>query len=152
MYDFYETPPYNEIDYRVKFRPCVNIRKIYEGSVSYANRVHSWSAAMSPLKELKESDICHNMVNQIRHRYTNYNENLVRYGISDIDPDIYHNYKNRVLDQISEEYPFLKDACNDQKSHVVMVKKVKHNNLFFHKSSNSIKKYKHRKHGKNKKR
>jgi hypothetical protein len=88
------------------------------------------------------------MVNQIRHRYTDYNANLIRYNISNTDPDIYHNYKNRVLDQIGEEYPFLKDACDDQKSKVVMVKKVKHNNLFFHKSSNTKKKYKHRKNNK----
>jgi hypothetical protein len=148
MYDFYETPPYNEIDYRVKFRPCVNIRKIYEGSISYNNRAHKYGSPVSPWKELNESDIRRNMVNQIRHRYTDYNANLIRYNISNTDPDIYHNYKNRVLDQIGEEYPFLKDACDDQKSKVVMVKKVKHNNLFFHKSSNTKKKYKHRKNNK----
>ena len=133
--------PDHGIDYNITIRPCNNIRKIYDGSVGYANgnRI-PWYSARHPFKELNEDTICRGMVNQIRHAYTDYDRLLRVYNINSYD--LYRSYKNSVLKAIGEEYPFLRKACNAQMRAVVMVKKVKKrkHNYFLPKNQKSKRK------------
>ena len=120
----------DEIYCSVKLRHCSNIREIYDEAMSYAARYDSRSLEKYAFKE---SDIGRRMVNHIRHNHTNYTEVLKANKVYEAPQDIYHNYKNKFLNRIEDEYPFLEDACDDQKSLVVMAKKRKRNNFFYYK-------------------
>ena len=66
----------------------VNIRKIYDRSIKYAYGKNK------PL-EIKECVIMKNMVNHIRHSYSNYEKSLkVIRKINDIEQTQYKIYKN----------------------------------------------------------
>ena len=75
-----------------------------------------------PLLEYSEKSIEAIMVNDIRHNYSNYDRVLKKvYKINRTDDD-YNQYKNSVLEKISDTYPFLKDECDKQKRNFDMVK------------------------------
>ena len=92
----------------------VNYREIFDNAVQFAYG--------RPLEEYYEKNIEAIMVNDIRHNYSNYDDNLKRvYRIKRTDND-YEQYKNSVLEKISNTYPLLKDECNKQKRKCNMVK------------------------------
>jgi hypothetical protein len=92
----------------------VNYREIFDNAVQFAYG--------RPLEEYYEKNIEAIMVNDIRHNYSNYDDNLKRvYRIKRTDSD-YEQYKNSVLEKISNTYPLLKDECNKQKRKCNMVK------------------------------
>ena len=94
----------------------VPIRKIYDDSIKFIYK------KKKPL-EIKEKTIYRCMVNDIRHNHTNYDMNLKKiYKIDDIDTRRYYMYKNATLDIIAENYPSLKEECNNQKTHVIMAR------------------------------
>lgn len=76
----------------------------------------------NPVNEYYESDICAIMVNNIRHNYSNYDEILNgEHGIYRSRND-YIQYKNSILEKISNVYPYLKHECYKQKRECNMVK------------------------------
>lgn len=89
-------------------------RKIFDNSVQYAYG--------EVLDEYSEKSINAIMVNDIRHNCSNYDQNLKQiYRIHRSDSD-YIQYKNSILNKISNAYPFLIDECNKQKRRCDMVK------------------------------
>lgn len=97
----------------------INFREAYENTMMYNNY-------KSLPKTIKEDVLNRFLVNGIRHDYTNYESNLKQiYRIE--NGEYYANYKNAVLDNISNEYPALYEECNNQKSFKRMVHLVKKN-------------------------
>lgn len=91
-----------------------NCREIFDNAVQFAYG--------EPLLEYSERSIEAIMVNDIRHNYSNYDDNLKQvYKINRSDND-YYQYKNSVLEKISSNYPFLKNECDKQKRKFDMVK------------------------------
>ena len=94
-----------------------NMRQIFDGAISYANR-----GADAPI-EFREREIKRLMVNQIRHRNSNYDTQLKQiYNINRDSSMQYHLYKNIVLDRVANKCPYLQDECKRQKTKVNMVK------------------------------
>ena len=92
----------------------VDYRKVFENAVQYAYG--------EPLDEYNEKSIDAIIVNDIRHNYSNYDQMLKKvYRINRTDRD-YEQYKNSVLEKISNAYPALKDECEKQKRDFDMVK------------------------------
>ena len=91
-----------------------NYREIFDNAIQFAYG--------KPLEEYNEKSIEAIMVNDIRHNYSNYDDNLKRvYRIKRTDND-YEQYKNSVLEKISDTYPLLKNECDKQKRKCNMVK------------------------------
>lgn len=94
-----------------------NCREIFDNAIQFGYG--------KPLDEYSEKSINAIMVNDIRHNCSNYDQVLkVIYRIHRSDND-YIQYKNSVLDKISNVYPFLKDECDKQKRKLDMVKVCK---------------------------
>lgn len=92
----------------------VNYRKIFDNAIQFAYG--------KPLEEYSEKSIEAIMVNDIRHNYSNYDDNLKKvYRIKRTDND-YIQYKNSVLEKISNIYPSLKNECDKQKRKCDMIK------------------------------
>lgn len=92
-----------------------NIRTIYEDAQMHTN-------GGIPL-EVNEEKIHRIMVNEIRHRHSNYNSNLKHVHRMDRKNDAqYYLYKNIVLEKIATAYPFLAEECRDQKYRINMVR------------------------------
>jgi hypothetical protein len=88
-------------------------REIFDNAVEFAYNNLTY--------EYTERDIHAIMVNNIRHNYSNYDEVLRGpYGIRRSECD-YMQYKNCVLNKISDIYPPLKDECDRQKRKCDMV-------------------------------
>lgn len=96
-----------------------NARKILNGALSYRYR-----RAEKPI-EYRNGDIERFMVNHIRHSYSTYNNDLRRiHRIDDNDSEInYIAYKNNVLNEISQKYPYLDDECKKQKLAIHMIQR-----------------------------
>lgn len=95
---------------------CQDIRQIYDRAQMYASR------GRMPL-EVTEDQIHRIMVNEIRHTYSNYGNNLRYVHMMDKKNDSqYYLYKNIILDRIATAYPFLADECRDQKYKINMVR------------------------------
>lgn len=62
------------------------------------------------------------MVNEIRHRCSNYNMLVRKVSRIHRSNNDYKQFKNSVLDKISKDYPLLKKDCNVQKIPNNMVK------------------------------
>ena len=75
-----------------------------------------------PLSEYSEKAINAIMVNDIRHNYSNYEQNLKEVDRIHRSNKDYIQYKNAVLDKISNAYPGLKNECERQKRKCNMVK------------------------------
>lgn len=77
---------------------------------------------------LQEDDIKRILVNSIRHTGSTYDRDMKIVHQLDrrIPGDTYYKrYKNMVLNEIAEKYPFLKDECENQKYKIQMVRIVK---------------------------
>lgn len=107
---------YNDIIRSIKVESDHNLREILDSALSY-----QYADAERPI-EFRERDIKRYMVNSIRHNYSNYEDGLKQIYKLKMHEDMYYKYKNIVLNQISEKYPFLKDECESQKHKLVMVR------------------------------
>lgn len=88
-----------------------DIRKIFDDALNF-----EYNGVEKPL-EIREQNIQRIMVNTIRHSYSNYDIGLKQiYKLK--SEDMYFRYKNIILEQISNQYPYLKDECNKQK-HII---------------------------------
>lgn len=97
-----------------------NIRDVYDSALKYNFRCNK-----APLV-MREQDIDRMMVNHIRHKYSSYENNLHKIDRMKMPNRTYYNrYKNKILNDISDKYPFLRQECNRQKHKVNMVRKVK---------------------------
>lgn len=74
--------------------------------------------------ESKQKDIENMMVNAIRHKFSNYMTCIHKIDHIYLYPNInnYAIFKNYTLECIAQEYPFLQEACNQQKRTIKMVK------------------------------
>ena len=92
-------------------------REIFDNAIQFAYN--------EPLDEYSEKSIDAIIVNDIRHNCSNYDYNLKQvYRINRSDND-YAQYKNSVLEKISNVYPSLRDECERQKRKCDMVKVFK---------------------------
>lgn len=91
----------------------VDYREIFDSSIEY---VYGDSLA-----EYTEHSIHSIMVNNIRHNYSNYDDITRLMHRINRSPNDYDQYKNCVLEKISNIYPFLKDECERQKRKFNMV-------------------------------
>lgn len=64
------------------------------------------------------------MVNNIRHKYSNYDLLLKRIHKIKNNEDDYFQFKNSVLYKIGQAYPFLKDECFKQRYKLNMVNMI----------------------------
>lgn len=103
---------------KFKLDDDVNIRDVYDRGVA-----HIYGGNI-PVQQ-NEEKIKHAMVNNIRHKHSNYNMLMgrVRTICNGYQPR-YNVYRNIVLSQIAQQYPYLADECNKQKRKVQMVKYV----------------------------
>lgn len=89
-------------------------REIFDNAVKYVYH--------DPLNEYTENGINAIMVNNIRHNYSNYDQiTRLIHRIHRCDYD-YEQYKNCVLEKISNAYPLLEHECKRQKYQINMVK------------------------------
>ena len=94
----------------------VSYREIFDSAIKYIYN--------QPLDEYNENNIHAIMVNNIRHNYSNYDQITKPMHKIYRSPDDYDQYKNCILNKISNMYPFLKDECERQKREFNMVKIV----------------------------
>ena len=106
----------NKILNGIKVDKDVDMRKAYDDAIKYeSNKI--------PL-EVREDKVYRVLVNNIRHKHTNYDKNLK--NVYHIKNNAYYPiYKNKVLNQISNEYPYLSDECNRQLQGKVVIVVVK---------------------------
>ena len=91
-----------------------NYREIFDNAVKFVYN--------NPVYEYYENDINAIMVNNIRHKYSNYDQILNSgYGIYRSEQD-YVQYKNSILEKIGYVYPYLKHECDRQKRECNMVR------------------------------
>lgn len=109
---------FNNIIQNIDIEPNHNLREIFDSALNY-----EYPEAEKPI-EFRERNIKRIMVNSIRHEYSNYEDGLKQVHRLKMHEGMYFRYKNIVLNQISQEYPFLQDECESQKSKIKMVKIV----------------------------
>lgn len=112
-----KTIKYYSIINNTKVNNNINLRDALDNALKYEYDENT------PI-EFKEYNINRIMVNSIRHDYSNYELGLKQVHKLNLPEDMYFRYKNIVLDQISYQYPFLKDECERQKHNVNMVNKT----------------------------
>ena len=111
---------FNDALKRTKIIQYKDQREIFESALNYC-----YGPSERPI-EFREREIKAIMVNSIRHNYSVYERGLKDvHAIKKNNENMYRRYKNVVLNNIAKEYPFLSDACDQQKHYVPMVKKVK---------------------------
>lgn len=116
MYFDYNIIKFNSIIKNIKIEPNQNLREIFDAALNY-----QYGESEKPIS-FKESNIKRIMVNSIRHRYSNYEDGLKQIHRLRMSEEVYFRYKNIVLHQISQQYPFLQDECESQKHKINMVK------------------------------
>ena len=122
-------PKVDELIDNITIEKDIDFRELYESTMLYNKH--------KTLPKMIKDDVLNRfLVNGIRHDYTNYESNLRQINRIE-NGEYYANYKNAVLDTISNEYPALYEECNNQKSFKQMVHLVKKNK---HKKCNSKKK------------
>ena len=112
----------NDIDKTKEFYKLVNsinitskdYRDIFEDGISYEYG--------DQLDEYYERNINAIMVNNIRHNCSNYDKSLKQMRRINRSDNDYYQYKNCVLEKISNKYPYLKDECYRQKRKIDLVK------------------------------
>ena len=109
---------FNNIIQNIEIEPNHDLREIFDSALNY-----QYPEAERPI-EFREHNIKRIMVNSIRHKYSNYEDGLRKIHKLNMHEDIYYRYKNIVLNQISQKYPFLSDECESQKNSVNMVKLI----------------------------
>lgn len=108
---------FERIREQLQIRRINNYREILDTSYDYNYHDNL------PL-ELKQRDIEHMMVNAIRHRFSNYISCIYKIDHIYAYPNNknYTMFKNYTLECIAKEYPFLQNACIQQKRSINMVK------------------------------
>lgn len=107
----------SEILDNIKVYKDINIREIYDEAVlHYVDE--------QPI-EIKEYNMYRVLVNNIRHSHTNYEDNLKDVYKAGSNNKYYPMYKNQVLKEISNQYPYLKEECDKQKRREIIAKKIK---------------------------
>lgn len=94
----------------------INIRQAYDDAMKYEMNY-------TPI-QIREDKAYRILVNNIRHKHTNYDKNLK--NVYHIKNNMYYNvYKNQVLSDISDNYPYLLNECNKQKQYQTVIRLVK---------------------------
>lgn len=94
----------------------INMRQAYDDAMKYEMNY-------IPI-QIREDKAYRILVNNIRHKHTNYDKNLK--NIYHIKNNMYYNvYKNQVLSNISDNYPYLLDECNKQKQYQTVIRLAK---------------------------
>lgn len=94
----------------------INIRQAYDDAMKYEMNY-------TPM-QIREDKAYRILVNNIRHKHTNYDKNLK--NVYHIKNNMYYNvYKNQVLSNISDNYPYLLDECNKQKQYQTVIRLAK---------------------------
>lgn len=94
----------------------INMRQAYDDAMKYEMNY-------TPI-QIREDKAYRILVNNIRHKHTNYDKNLK--NIYHIKNNMYYNvYKNQVLSNISDNYPYLLDECNKQKQYQTVIRLAK---------------------------
>lgn len=94
----------------------INIRQAYDDAMKYEMNY-------TPI-QIREDKAYRILVNNIRHKHTNYDKNLK--NVYHIKNNMYYNvYKNQVLSNISDNYPYLLDECNKQKQYQTVIRLAK---------------------------
>lgn len=94
----------------------INMRQAYDDAMKYEMNY-------TPV-QIREDKAYRILVNNIRHKHTNYDKNLK--NIYHIKNNMYYNvYKNQVLSNISDNYPYLLDECNKQKQYQTVIRLAK---------------------------
>lgn len=105
-----------EIINDISIEKNINIRQAYDDAMKYEMNY-------TPL-QIREEKACRILVNNIRHKHTNYDANLKK--VYHLENNKYYPvYKNNVLDNISNEYPYLSEECNKQKQYELAILVVK---------------------------
>lgn len=90
----------------------INMRQAYDDAMKYEMNY-------IPM-QIREDKAYRILVNNIRHKHTNYDKNLK--NVYHIKNNMYYNvYKNQVLSNISDNYPYLLDECNKQKQYQTVI-------------------------------
>lgn len=97
----------NDIDYR----------EILDSAIQYSYT--------EPQDRYSERNLGIIMVNDIRHRYSNYDNILKQVNKVKRTNNDYIQYKNSVLEKIASSYPYLKNECVRQKQKLDMVDYIK---------------------------
>lgn len=94
----------------------INMRQAYDDAMKYEM---NYTPA-----QIREDKAYRILVNNIRHKHTNYDKNLK--NVYHIKNNMYYNvYKNQVLSNISDNYPYLLDECNKQKQYQTVIRLAK---------------------------
>ena len=94
----------------------INMRQAYDDAMKYEMNY-------TPM-QIREDKAYRILVNNIRHKHTNYDKNLK--NVYHIKNNMYYNvYKNQVLSNISGNYPYLLDECNKQKQYQTVIRLAK---------------------------
>lgn len=94
----------------------INMRQAYDDAMKYEMNY-------TPI-QIREDKAYRILVNNIRHKHTNYDKNLK--NVYHIKNNMYYNvYKNQVLSNISDNYPYLLDECNKQKQYQTVIRLAK---------------------------
>lgn len=94
----------------------INMRQAYDDAMKYEMNY-------TPI-QIREDKAYRILVNNIRHKHTNYDKNLK--NIYHIKNNMYYNvYKNQVLSNISDNYPYLLNECNKQKQYQTVIRLAK---------------------------
>lgn len=94
----------------------INMRQAYDDAMKYEMNY-------TPM-QIREDKAYRILVNNIRHKHTNYDKNLK--NVYHIKNNMYYNvYKNQVLSNISDNYPYLLDECNKQKQYQTVIRLAK---------------------------
>lgn len=94
----------------------INMRQAYDDAMKYEMNY-------IPI-QIREDKAYRILVNNIRHKHTNYDKNLK--NIYHIKNNMYYNvYKNQVLSNISDNYPYLLNECNKQKQYQTVIRLAK---------------------------
>lgn len=121
---------YSEAEKDQEFNRCLSelqvfplsIRDVYDRAVSYAYNGIPMQISEGKIKRI--------MVNEIRHDCTKYDEGIrkinkmKRLSEDRKDDTYYYIYKNCTLQKIQEQYEYLKDECERQKTSILMAKRV----------------------------
>lgn len=122
---------YDEDRLHDKRRLLVDSIEVYSAKKKHVKRSALEYAAEQGKRPKKNKQIKQVMVCNIRHEYSNYEEILRNYkSLCQDEPQkdkrlVYHMIKNSTLEQIAQEYPYLKRQCKMQKIDAPMIKVVK---------------------------
>ena len=107
------TPNITSILNNISIDKNINIRQAYDDAMKYEMNY-------TPV-QIREDKAYRILVNNIRHKHTNYDKNLK--NVYRIKNNMYYNvYKNQVLSGISDNYPYLLNECNKQKQYQAVIR------------------------------